>query len=124
MNSREYPVTQRSGMGLQGLGDSLAMAHRSPISGIAANDCHVLMGGYDNKVTLRDAATRAPLACGWHDHLVNHVSLSQCGRYGLSSSSDHTARVWHVPSLKLLSVLPTTTTMSRWPYSTRGPIGL
>ncbi|MFG6464146.1 WD40 repeat domain-containing protein [Roseateles sp. DXS20W] len=106
MNSNAHPITQRSSMGLQGLGGSLAMAHRSPISGIAANDSHILTGGYDNKVILRDAATKAPIAVGWHEHLVNHVSLSQCGRYGLSSSSDHTARVWDIPSLKLRSVLP------------------
>ena len=40
-----------------------------------------------------------------HDHLANQVAFSPDGRHLVSSSSDHTARLWSIPDLKLLAVL-------------------
>ncbi|MFC9975611.1 hypothetical protein ACFVH6_32445 [Spirillospora sp. NPDC127200] len=80
--------------------------HRSPISGIAAfRDRYVLTAGYDNQVILWDRAGKRPVARAWHDHLANQASFSPEGRYALTSSSDHGARLWTVPDLRLVAVL-------------------
>ncbi|MCD9145502.1 WD40 repeat domain-containing protein [Streptomyces albireticuli] len=79
--------------------------HHGPISGIAAfGGARVATAGYDNQLILWDAAARLPLARASHDHLANQVTFSPDGRYVLSSSSDHTARLWSVPDLKLTAV--------------------
>lgn len=79
--------------------------HRSPISGIAAFGTDlVATAGYDNQVILWDAKKKTALARGMHDHLANQASFSPDGKFLVSSSSDHTARLWSVPDLKLLAV--------------------
>lgn len=80
--------------------------HRSPISGVASHGGRfVATAGYDNQLILWDAQRKAPLARSFHDHLANQVSFSSCGRWLVSASSDHTARVWSLPGLKLKAVL-------------------
>lgn len=80
--------------------------HASPISGIATHgDEYVATAGYDNQVILWNARTRRPLARGNHDHLANYCEFSACGRFLVTASSDHTARIWRVPDLELLQVL-------------------
>ncbi len=82
------------------------IAHQSPISGIAAYDGKwVATAGYDNQIILWDAQQKTALARGWHDHLANQLCFSQDGCYLISASSDHTARLWSVPNMKLVSVL-------------------
>lgn len=82
------------------------IAHRSPISGVATfGRRFVATAGYDNQLILWDAVTKAPLSCAVHDHLANQVEFSPDGRYLVTSSSDHTARLWSVPELKLRAVL-------------------
>lgn len=82
------------------------IGHIGPISGIAAHSArYVATAGYDNKVILWDALTRTALECGMHDHLANQCSFSQCGNYLVTASSDYTARIWDVPTLRLRSVL-------------------
>lgn len=79
--------------------------HRSPISGIAAfGTDFVATAGYDNQVILWDAKTKIALARGMHDHLANQASFSPDGKFLVTSSSDHTARLWSVPDMKLLAV--------------------
>jgi toxoflavin biosynthesis protein ToxC len=82
------------------------MRHTGPISGIAAHAAeYVATAGYDNQVILWDAATKRAVSRSFHDHLANQVSFSPDGTRLLTSSSDHTARLWSVPELKLLAVL-------------------
>jgi WD40 repeat protein len=81
------------------------MQHRGPISGIAARGKYIATAGYDNQLILWDCATRTALARANHDHLVNHCAFSSDGRWLVSASSDYSARVWSVPSLRLRTVL-------------------
>jgi WD40 repeat protein len=82
------------------------IAHRSPISGIATfGGRYVATAGYDNQLILWDAERKTPLQRAAHDHLANQVAFSPDGRFLVSSSSDHTARLWSVPELKLLAVM-------------------
>jgi WD40 repeat protein len=81
------------------------MRHRAPIAGIAAHGGFIATAGYDNRVILWDAGTRRALARGSHDHLVNDCAFSTDGRWLVSSSSDYSARVWAVPSMRLHAVL-------------------
>lgn len=80
--------------------------HKSPISGISAfKEQYIATAGYDNKVILWDALSGDAIACGHHDHLANQCQFSPCGNYLLSASSDYTARIWQLPSMKLQCVL-------------------
>ncbi len=82
------------------------IAHLSPISGVATHGGrYIASAGYDNQVILWDAHQKIALARTWHDHLANQLSFSSDGNYLISASSDHTARLWSVPSMKLISVL-------------------
>lgn len=80
--------------------------HHSPLSGIAcAGNGLVATAGYDNQVILWDGSRKQGLARACHDHLVNHCAFSNDGRWLVTSSSDHSARLWSVPKLRLQSVL-------------------
>lgn len=79
--------------------------HASPISGIAAyKSDYVATAGYDNFLLLWNHKNKQCIAKAVHDHLANQCSFSPCGKYLVSSSSDYTARLWEVPTLKLLAV--------------------
>ena len=81
------------------------MKHLGPISGIATfGESLVATAGYDNQILLWNAHDRTPLTRSLHDHLANQCSFSSCGRYLASASSDYSARIWEVPSLRLLAV--------------------
>ena len=81
------------------------MRHAGPIAGIAAQGVFVATAGYDNKVILWNAAKRESVARCNHDHLVNHCAFSADGKFLVTASSDYSARVWEVPTLRLITVL-------------------
>lgn len=82
------------------------ITHKSPISGIATYDNkYIATAGYDNTVILWDVEKDESIARGYHDHLVNQCRFSWCGQYLITSSSDYTARIWSVPTMRLLTVL-------------------
>jgi WD40 repeat protein len=77
------------------------MIHQGPIAGIAAAGAFIATAGYDNRLILWDALSKRALARSRHDHLVNHCSFSSGGTMVVTASSDYSARVWEVPSLRL-----------------------
>lgn len=82
------------------------MRHFGPISGIATyKDHYIATAGYDNQVILWDARNQTPIQRVLHDHLANQCAFNSSGTLLVSASSDYTARVWEVPSLRLKSVL-------------------
>ena len=82
------------------------MRHEGPIAGIATHGDFVATAGYDNKLILWDNKTRQALARGIHDHLVNNCAFSANGQWLVSASSDYSARLWALPSMRLQAVLP------------------
>lgn len=79
--------------------------HSSPISGVASHSSRIATAGYDNQVILWDD-NKEPVARVFHDHLANQLAFSPDGRYLVTASSDHTARLWLVSEsdLKLVAV--------------------
>jgi WD40 repeat protein len=84
------------------------ICHHGPISGVATFAPHALVAttGYDNQLILWKENGKVALQRGWHDHLANQCAFSPRGNLLASSGSDHTARLWSVPDLKLQRVLP------------------
>lgn len=81
------------------------MKHSGPISGVAVFGNYVATAGYDNKVMLWDGRNKSALSRVSHDHLANYCDFSPNGQYLVSASSDYSARVWEIPSLRLKTVL-------------------
>ena len=77
--------------------------HSGPISGVAASSGRVATAGYDNRVILWEGSDAR--FCASHDHLANQCRFSDCGRFLVSASSDHSARIWSAADLRLLAVL-------------------
>ena len=81
------------------------IVHSSPVSGVDTHpDGYVATAGYDNAVILWDA-DGAARARARHDHLVNQCRFSTDGTMLVTASSDHSARIWSIPALRLMTVL-------------------
>ncbi|TDF35641.1 WD40 repeat domain-containing protein [Alteromonadaceae bacterium M269] len=82
------------------------MKHIAPISGVASiAEKYVATAGYDNQVLLWNAKTHVAFARVHHDHLANQCTFSDNGHFLASASSDYSARIWEIPSLRLKAVL-------------------
>jgi WD40 repeat protein len=79
--------------------------HVAPIRGFATHKNLIATAGYDNDVTLWDHRVGKPIARGRHDHFANQCAFSPDGSLLVSASSDHTARIWEIPSMRLRAVL-------------------
>ena len=80
--------------------------HKGPIAGLASKGNWIATAGYDNQVILWDIQNRTAIAKGSHDHLVNDCRFSNNGKWLISASSDYSARLWSIPSMRLQTVLP------------------
>ncbi|MBI6549780.1 WD40 repeat domain-containing protein [Xenorhabdus lircayensis] len=82
------------------------MKHFAPISGIASfQERYLATAGYDNQVILWDAQNKQALHRVYHDHLANQCSFSSDGRWLVSASSDYSARIWEIPTMRLKAAL-------------------
>jgi len=81
------------------------MRHTGPIAAVAASGAYIATAGYDNRLILWNARNREPLARSLHDHLVNHCAFSSDGQFIASASSDYSARIWEVPTMRLKAAL-------------------
>ena len=81
------------------------MKHQGPIAGIAAFGPYVATAGYDNQLILWAAEGKRALARALHDHLVNACAFSSDGRRLVSASSDYSARIYDIPSMRLTAAL-------------------
>ena len=81
------------------------MLHHGPIAAVAARGAYIATAGYDNQVILWDGANHQSLARSQHDHLVNHCAFNSDATLLASASSDYTARIWEVPSMRLKAAL-------------------
>lgn len=82
------------------------ITHKSPISCVSSlYKKYIITAGYDNQVILWDIKNGKSVSRGFHDHLANQCEFSPCGKYAVSTSSDYSSRIWHVPSMKLAAVL-------------------
>ncbi|MET3709951.1 WD40 repeat protein [Sphingomonas trueperi] len=78
--------------------------HDGPISGVDAHPIgYLATAGYDGTVILWYGG-RA-IARGHHDHLVNQCQFSARGDRLVTASSDHSARIWAVPTMELQTIL-------------------
>jgi toxoflavin biosynthesis protein ToxC len=77
------------------------MIHQGPIAGIAAAGDFIATAGYDNRLILWDALSKRAVARSHHDHLINHCAFNSDGTMIATASSDYSARVWEIPSLRL-----------------------
>jgi WD40 repeat protein len=81
--------------------------HFAPISDVCSfGGQYIITAGYDNQVILWDALDNSAIGRGYHDHLANQCTISECGRYAASSSSDYSARIWELPSMRLVALVP------------------
>jgi toxoflavin biosynthesis protein ToxC len=81
--------------------------HRGPVTcvaGVPGTDLAVT-SAYDGAVGLFDLATREVELLGYHDHLVNRVTVDAAGRRAATSSSDYTIRLWDLRGRCLERVL-------------------
>lgn len=83
------------------------LRHRGPIT-CALQIPHsdkIITSGYDNAVALFDRATSAVKLLGYHEHLVNRVTVNQSGSLAVTASSDYNLYVWDLKTESLSMVL-------------------
>ena len=81
--------------------------HRGPVTCVAGipGSPAAVTSAYDGAVGWFDLATREVELLGYHDHLVNRVTVDAEGRRAATSSSDYTIHLWDLPSRTRTGVL-------------------
>lgn len=81
--------------------------HRGPVTGVAAipGRAAAISVGYDSAVGWVDLEHGSLELMGWHDHLVNAVSVRADGALAATSSSDYTIRLWDLATRREVRVL-------------------
>jgi len=87
--------------------DSNWPRHRGPVTCAAPipGTDKVITSGYDGAVGLFDLSTGAVRLLGYHDHLVNRVTVNAAGTCAATSSSDYNIILWDLKTLKPIRVL-------------------
>src|ERR1700732_4306721 len=81
--------------------------HRGPITCVAGvpNSRLAVTSGYDGAVALFHLDTGRVELLGYHDHLVNRVTVNRSGTRAASSSSDYKVYLWNLELRTLERVL-------------------
>jgi WD40 repeat protein len=81
--------------------------HRGPVTCVAGipGSTAAVTSAYDGAVGRFDLATHDVELLGYHDHLVNRVSVDADGRRAATSSSDYTIHLWDLAARVRVGVL-------------------
>jgi WD40 repeat protein len=81
--------------------------HRGPVTCVTCVPHRdvALTSGYDGAVAWVDLVARRVELMGYHDHLVNRVSVNAAGTKAASTSSDHSIYIWDLASRTVERVL-------------------
>jgi WD40 repeat protein len=81
--------------------------HRGPVTGVAMvpGTRKVVTSAYDGAVALFDLDSRQVDLLGYHRHLVNRIVVDDAGKRAASCSSDYTACIWNLETLRPERVL-------------------
>lgn len=81
--------------------------HRGPVTSVCQipNSSKVITSAYDGAVAIFDTDTHEVELLGYHQHLVNRVSVDRNGLLAASCSSDFNIHLWDLKSKQLIRVL-------------------
>lgn len=81
--------------------------HRGPVTCAVTipNSDKIITSAYDSAVALFDSTNNSVRLLGYHQHLVNRVTVNNTGEYAVSSSSDYNLYLWDLKNEKLIRVL-------------------
>jgi WD40 repeat protein len=81
--------------------------HRGPVTCVAGvpGSTAAVTSAYDGAVGWFDLETRSVELLGYHDHLVNRVTVDPTGRRAATASSDYTVHLWELPQRRRAGVL-------------------
>ena len=85
----------------------LFVRHRGPVTCVAGipNAELAVTSGYDGAVGIFDFNSKKAELLGYHEHLVNRISVNKSGTKAASSSSDYTIYIWDLKKRRLERVL-------------------
>ena len=88
-------------------GSSGFVRHRGPVTCVAGipGQRAAVSSGYDGAVGYVDLDHRSVELLGYHDHLVNRITVNTAGTLAASASSDYTIYLWDLKSRRQLRVL-------------------
>ncbi|CAH9067407.1 hypothetical protein PSECIP111951_03786 [Pseudoalteromonas holothuriae] len=81
--------------------------HRGPVTcAVQVGDSSkIITSGYDSAVALFDIDTEEVELLGYHEHLVNRVTVNKAGTIAASTSSDYNVYLWNLKDKSLKMVL-------------------
>jgi WD40 repeat protein len=87
--------------------DTVFRRHRGPVTSVVAipGRAAALSCGYDGAVAYVDLNQKSFSLLGYHDHLVNQITVNGAGTKAASSSSDYTVSVWDIVNRRRQGVL-------------------
>lgn len=81
--------------------------HRGPITCAThvPQSNKIITSGYDSAVALFDYTSMEVELLGYHEHLVNRVSVDSSGNFAATASSDYNVYIWDLHEKKVKTVL-------------------
>ena len=81
--------------------------HRGPVTCVAGipGKHAAVSSAYDGSVAYVDYDRGTMELLGYHDHLVNRITVNACGTIAASASSDYTIHLWDLQTRQLIRIL-------------------